>query len=34
MAYTHLIMKELGWIETYDDIRYKAYEIAKKTWTF
>ena len=30
MAYTHLTMKELGWIETYNDIGYKAYEIAKK----
>ena len=30
MAYTHLTMKELGWIETYNDIGYKAFEIAKK----
>ena len=30
MAYTHLTMKDLGWIETYNDIGYKAYEIAKK----
>ena len=30
MAYTHLTMKELDWIETYNDIGYKAYEIAKK----
>ena len=30
MAYTHLTMKELGWIETYYEIGYKATEIAKK----
>lgn len=30
MTYTHLSMKELGWIEAYFDIGYKAYDIAKK----
>ena len=30
MAYTHLTMNELGWIETYYDIGYKPYKIAKK----
>ena len=30
MTYTHLSMKELGWIEAYFDIGYKACDIAKK----
>ncbi len=30
MAYTHLTMKELGWIETYHKLGVKAYKIAKK----
>ncbi|MFL2077524.1 IS30 family transposase [Marinilactibacillus psychrotolerans] len=30
MAYTHLTMNELGWIETYYEIGYKPYKIAKK----
>ncbi len=30
MTYTHLTMKELGWIETYYELGYKAYETAKK----
>lgn len=29
MTYTHLSMKELGWIEAYFDIGYKACDIAK-----
>lgn len=29
MAYTHLTMKELGWVETYYEIGYKATEITK-----
>ncbi len=30
MAYPHLTMKELGWIETYNEIGLKPYKIAKK----
>lgn len=30
MAYTHLTVKELGWIETYYEIDYKPYKIAKR----
>ncbi|MDN6345353.1 MAG: IS30 family transposase, partial [Tetragenococcus koreensis] len=30
MAYTHLTMKELSWIETYFDTGLKPYKIAKK----
>ena len=30
MAYTHLTMNELGWIETYYEIGLKPYKIAKK----
>ena len=30
MAYTHLTMKELSWIETYFDIGLKPYKIARK----
>ena len=30
MAYTHLTMKELSWIETYQDTGLKPYKIAQK----
>ena len=30
MAYTHLTMKELSWIESYFDTGLKPYKIAKK----
>ena len=30
MAYTHLTMKELSWIETYYDTGLKPYKIAQK----
>ena len=30
MAYTHLTMKELSWIETYFDTGLKPYKIARK----
>ena len=31
MAYTHLTIKELSWIETYFDTGLKPYKIAKKS---
>lgn len=30
MAYTHLIMKEIAWIETYRDLGHKTTDIARK----